>query len=454
MSSRALSLLALALFLPLGVQAQGPSQEVKVKAAAVNVRQAASPTAPVLFTAKAGDTFHLVSTEGDWIQVETTDGRHGYIFHTLVDVVAAAPVSSAPVPTPKPSIVASSGGGPTIDHKPLECIIAEHYPKLDAGLSGTPVARARVYFKAGGTIHWYYVDMALEGDRYVGILPKPKKETQKIDYYVDGLGTDSAEGRTQDYTPDVVADKKQCEKKIMAAMTSASKLVVGAEPGAPPVPEGFDPAGIVGATATTAAVVAASGSHTALLVAGGAVVVGGVALAVKGGGSPTPPPCVPSGFVFAIDYGLTGNVSCSTSNSVDQTYTITNNTCATLTVQSLSLSVSFSGDSQCVNNPGNQPSTITLALNGTTTIPAGEKATIRTSPVGAFQGRTFCCTGGAGCGNNFSPCTVNESFTVTTSSGKQTLTNGIHVAGGRCPACSLPHPDTVGETCFEGVQVH
>jgi hypothetical protein len=449
--------LALACFLPFSAHAENSGQDVRVKAGAVNVRQKASAAAPVIFTAKAGDTFHLVSTEGDWLQIETTDGRRGYIFHTLVNVAPAqATAPAAPVPAPAPSVVASANAGPTIDHKPLECILAEHYPKLDAGLSGTPVARARVYFRAGGTIHWYYVDMALEGDRYVGVLPKPRKETQKVDYYVDGLGADSTEGRTKDYSPEVVTDQKACEKRVMAAMTSVSKLFVGAEPGAPPIPEGFDPAGIAAgaATAGAATVAAASGSHTALLVAGGAVLVGGVALVAKGGSSPTPPPCVPAGFVFSIDYGITGNVSCSTSNSVVQTYSITNNTCQTLTVQSLTLGIAFSGDSQCVNNPGNQPQTITLDLNGTTTIPAGQKATIRTSPVGAFQGRTFCCSGGSGCGSNFSPCTVNETFTVTTSGGKQTLSNTINVAGGKCPACSAPHPDSEGSSSYEGIVVH
>jgi hypothetical protein len=53
--------------------------------------------------------------------------------------------------------------------------------------------------------------MSPEKDRYAAVLPKPKKESQKIDYYVDGLTKESVDGRTQDYTPAVVTSKSQCQ---------------------------------------------------------------------------------------------------------------------------------------------------------------------------------------------------------------------------------------------------
>jgi hypothetical protein len=454
--------LCLFVFLAHPVFSEEPRQDVRVKQAAVNVRQNAATSSAVLFTAKAGDTFRLVGTEGDWVQIETPDGKRGFIFKTLVELIpirAAAAAGAAPgAPQPQASAnpAPAPQGAPSIDHTPLDCILAEHFPILNAAFGGE-VARARVYFRAGGTLHWYYVDMALEKDRYTGILPKPKKETQKIDYYVDGLAKDSAEGRTKDYAPAVVSSKSECEKKMMAATASAAKIVVGAEPGAPAIPEGFDPAGIVQAAVAGVATVAAVGSHTtALLIGGGAVLVGGVALAAKGGGGmPTPPPCVPSGIVFSINYGFTGSVSCSATNTVDQTYSVTNNTCAPVTVQGLTLGVSFSGSSQCVNNPGNVAGTGPLTLNGTTTIPAGQTVVIRTSPVAAGQARTFCCSGGGGACNGFSLCTVNEVFTLTTSAGKSTLNNSIAVSGGSCPACSLPHADANAPALFySGSEAH
>src|SRR5262249_11392758 len=70
-----------------------------------------------------------------------------------------------------------------------------------------------------------------------------------------------------------------------------AKLLVGAPPGAPLVPEGFEPAGIAtsspsaGATGTIAAPPKKGGSTALIVIGVAAAVGGGVALAAKGGGS-------------------------------------------------------------------------------------------------------------------------------------------------------------------------
>jgi hypothetical protein len=300
-------------------------QQVRVTAAVANVRSQPAPTAPVLFQAKSGEVLRLVDTKGDWMEVETSDGRRGFIFHTLVEVLPSAP--QPPAAAPAAPQAAAPQSGPSIDHRPVECIVAEKYPRFEAGFQPPDVARARVYFKAEGGPHWYYVDMTPEGDRFVGTLPKPKKDTHKINYYVQGLDKTSMEGRTKDYAPDVVTDKSQCSTRMMAGLAGASKVVVGAEPGAPLVPAGFEQAGVVGASAaaTGAAVAATSGGHTLLFVAGGIAAAGGIALAAKGGGAGTPTASItsvsPSGLALVAATVLTFSGAGSDSKGGTVTFT-------------------------------------------------------------------------------------------------------------------------------------
>jgi hypothetical protein len=159
--------------------------------------------------------------------------------------------------------------GVTIDHKAVGCIVAEQYPKMSACFVPAPnLARSRVYFRAGGTPHWYFVDGKQEVPCYGFVLPKPKKTIKKIDYYVEGLDRSGGEGRTAEYNPDVVPSAAQCRKDVPAApFLTRATVVVGATPGAPAVIPGFS--GFVGAAAgglSTGAVVG--------IVAGGAAVAG------------------------------------------------------------------------------------------------------------------------------------------------------------------------------------
>jgi hypothetical protein len=173
--------------------------------------------------------------------------------------------------------------GLTIDHKPVGCIVAEKYPKLNACFSPAgQLARARVYFRPeDGPPNWYYVEMKSDALCHAGTLPKPKKELigKKVLYYVNAFDQKFAENRTVDNEALVVKSESECKKDVPVAPFAASA------PAAvfPAVPAGFAAAGI-----GTGAVVAA--------VAGGAAVVGGgVALATKGNNppattQPAPPP--------------------------------------------------------------------------------------------------------------------------------------------------------------------
>jgi hypothetical protein len=166
--------------------------------------------------------------------------------------------------------------GVAIDHNAVGCIVAGHYPKMNACFSpAANVARGRVYFRAEGTPSWYFVDMKPDASCFLGILPRPKK-IKKMNYYVEVTDKNFAEARTAEYAPDVVEREGECRKDTpVAPFLNNATVTVGATAGAPAVPVGF-----------------VAGGLSAGLVTAGVVGVGlattGVVLAAKGDDNPTP----------------------------------------------------------------------------------------------------------------------------------------------------------------------
>jgi hypothetical protein len=85
--------------------------EVRVVGQVANVRAEPSPRARVLFQVRSGDVLRLLDTQGDWLQVETADGRRGYLFKALGEVKAPPPPAAAPPPPPPPPPPSMGGGG-------------------------------------------------------------------------------------------------------------------------------------------------------------------------------------------------------------------------------------------------------------------------------------------------------------------------------------------------------
>jgi hypothetical protein len=178
----------------------------------------------------------------------------------------------------------------TIDHEAVGCVLAEKHPRLQARFDpAAEVARARVYFRAAGTGPWYWAEMAIEAGIGSGVLPKPKRSTARIEYYVEAIDKAFATTRTAERTAAVVDGPAACRKELpLAAATSSARVVVGAAPGAPAVPAGFLKTGLLAA---------GHGVSTAVIlgIVGGGAAIGGTALVL--GGDPRdepPPPPVPS----------------------------------------------------------------------------------------------------------------------------------------------------------------
>jgi len=136
--------------------------------------------------------------------------------------------------------------GVVIDHKAVGCMVAGKHPRLAACFSPAPdLARARVYFRADGSPHWYFVAMASDAPCFVGTLPKPKAETKKIVYYIQALDRQFAETRTPDAAPEIVGHAGECRTVPVAAYSDKAAVSVNAVAGSPLVPAGFVVAGAV-----------------------------------------------------------------------------------------------------------------------------------------------------------------------------------------------------------------
>ena len=215
----------------------------------------------------------------------------------------------------QPTLLADA---PVIEHEGAGCVVANQFPRIQARIAPEEsIARARVYFRAEGTPHWYFVEMAPDAGLYSAALPKPKPSLARFEYYIEATDKAMGESRSAEHRPSVVGSAAECRRGLMVAATVAQAVVkVGLlGPAAAPlsIPVGFASEGIVSATAGGAAAGSpggtagsAGGVSGKALAIGGAAAAGGAAAiaAASGGGSdsnsaspapaPTPAPATPA----------------------------------------------------------------------------------------------------------------------------------------------------------------
>lgn len=219
----------------------------------------------------------------------------------LVILLAAPPFAPAEPqapPVPPPPVPLAVALSPAV-----ECMVAGTNPQIEAGISPDDQVQAgRVYFKSVLGDAFFYVEMAPQAGRHVGVLPKPRPDAGPITYYVEGVGRDYAQSQTPEVRAVVVEKPEDCEGKILAALGPADPVRVFSVTGGTALPPGFSGVSSVvaagagaGAAGAGAAGAAAAGGGflggTAGIIIAGAVAVGvGAAVIVSTGGSDSPPP--------------------------------------------------------------------------------------------------------------------------------------------------------------------
>jgi hypothetical protein len=317
------SILAIVLAIP----ALTLADDVRIRSAVANVRTEGSTLGTVVFQLKAGDTAKLLETAGDWLRIETRDGRRGWVSKTVADVVAT-PTATAPAATAPPARGATpgastrgaatgSGATLTINHKDVACVLNDRYPRLDACFQPAgELGNGKVLFRAGDGKPWYAVDLMPEGGCHVAYLPKPLEATKEIQYFVSAVDKAFNARQQPDTAPEtayrarVVRNQGECDRlKLMATsvkklarpiVVAAGRTGMGAPAALGALLVGFSGEGVVLATAAAAAGVGATGAGVAagtsagaggggigtstLAIAGGAVAAAGLVAVAAGGG--------------------------------------------------------------------------------------------------------------------------------------------------------------------------
>ncbi len=233
--------LALALCLCL---AAGPAwtDTAEVAATNANLRSAPGTSSPVVAMLVRGARREVLDVSGDWLKVRVVETKAvGWVHRRLVEMLPATggapPASAAPKPPAAAAVAAPTGAPLSIEHRDVGCIVAGHYPKLEACFSpDASVGRGRVLFRAAGSDPWYYVDMSRDGSCYSAVLPRPKPELKGLEYFVDVIDKAFAEAHKperapeQAFTPRVVKKQDDCDparKMALFLPRLASPIVVG-----------------------------------------------------------------------------------------------------------------------------------------------------------------------------------------------------------------------------------
>ena len=179
-----------------------------------------------------------------------------------------------------------AGGGQSvlmIDHDPLNCVVTELAPTVDAKVGPVPqFEKGYVYFKAAGTEDFYYTPMKGQPENLEGVLPRPLPETKAIDYKVRARDVVALTKETREYVPPVVPGSA-CKAKGTAVGSEGAGLTIGlTKEGQSPVPPGFnkkDIAFVILVSGATVSLAAALGGAS-----GGGAGAGGATVAKAGGG--------------------------------------------------------------------------------------------------------------------------------------------------------------------------
>jgi hypothetical protein len=167
-----------------------------------------------------------------------------------------------------PSLAAAAGLA--IEHKPVKCIVAGEFAKLNACfVPASFLARGRVYFRLEGTTPWFYVETRPDAPCQAGVFPKAKKELigKHLEYYVQGIDRSFLEAQDEQNRALIVRSEQDCKDQPIAAITAKGPAAVF-----PALPAGFA-AGAAVPTAVVAGGIAAAG--------------GGAVVALRSGGNGT-----------------------------------------------------------------------------------------------------------------------------------------------------------------------
>jgi hypothetical protein len=232
--------------------------------------------------------------------------RSGFVEQARVATIGPHRFLLPDLPQEEPAAGDASQAMPTgIEHNGIECLTHDHHPRVDAAIRpGDQVETSRVYFRSDKYPDFYYVEMTKEHptiDDFMGVLPKPGPETERIIYYLESVDTRFETLQTPEFAPEVIAADECRRRGTPAWFEGEPEIVVGATvPGAAAIPPGFQAVGITGfvnslgvlstlGVGGTAGGVVGSTAGAVLVVGGGAAAAATGIVIATGGDEASPP---------------------------------------------------------------------------------------------------------------------------------------------------------------------
>ncbi len=192
-----------------------------------------------------------------------------------------------------------------IQHEPVTCVPFDQYARIVAvGRPAEGVASAELQFRSDPSGAWYSTSMRVEDGAWTGVLPRSSQSLSRLEYRIVMTGSDVEATVTPPIGVVVSHDPAACASDARASVSSS--IVVRVPPGAPivpPVPAGFNPAGVVEAQERQP-----PKSRKTFVILGSLGAAGAIAGAVAAGASDSPPPALKvPGFEFEYAYPPPGS---------------------------------------------------------------------------------------------------------------------------------------------------
>lgn len=142
---------------------------------------------------------------------------------------------------------AAGARGLAIEHTPAACAPAERFLRVTAtGEPAEAVASAELQFRGSAEGDWYAARMTRADGGWSAYLPRARRGTARVEYRIVMTAADAGTSSTPVHALAVAGDCAASDTAVEVASPIVVRVPAGAPP-VPPVPPGFNPAGVVAA---------------------------------------------------------------------------------------------------------------------------------------------------------------------------------------------------------------
>ena len=140
----------------------------------------------------------------------------------------------------------AAAGSLRVVHEPVECLLADAFPQIEARFEGGDVSSARVRFQGEGDQRWYSVAMLGRDGVYSAVLPRPKADLKRAHYVIEAMEAGVVVAASGERGPVVVEQSDRCSGKLASIAVSPALVSVEVPDGTRSLPKGFSDKNVAG----------------------------------------------------------------------------------------------------------------------------------------------------------------------------------------------------------------